>query len=35
VFRGEGGILDAFLPPYGEQTQALLDGIFGGGATGE
>jgi coniferyl-aldehyde dehydrogenase len=35
VFRGEGGMLDAFLPPYGEQTQALLDGIFGGGATGE
>ena len=35
VFRGEGGMLDAFLPPYGEQTQALVDGIFGGGAGGE
>jgi coniferyl-aldehyde dehydrogenase len=31
VFRGEGGALDAFLPPYGEQVQALLDGIFGPG----
>ena len=31
VFRGEGGMLDAFLPPYGEQTQALLDSIFGAG----
>ena len=31
VFRGEGGALDAFLPPYGEQAKALLDGIFGGG----
>ena len=30
VFRGEGGVLDAFLPPYGEETQALLNGIFGG-----
>lgn len=29
VFRGEGGALDAFLPPYGEQTEALLRGIFG------
>ena len=29
VFRGEGGVLDAFLPPYGEQAKALLDGIFG------
>jgi coniferyl-aldehyde dehydrogenase len=31
VFRGEGGALDAFLPPYGEQAKALLDGIFGAG----
>lgn len=30
VFRGEGGMLDAFLPPYGPETQALIDGIFGG-----
>jgi hypothetical protein len=29
VFRGEGGALEAFLPPYGEQTDALLRGIFG------
>ena len=29
VYRGEGGALEAFLPPYGEQAQALLDGIFG------
>lgn len=29
VFRGEGGALDAFLPPYGEQTEALLKSIFG------
>jgi coniferyl-aldehyde dehydrogenase len=29
VFRGEGGALDAFLPPYGEGTKALLRGIFG------
>jgi coniferyl-aldehyde dehydrogenase len=29
VFRGEGGALDAFLPPYGEETKALLRGIFG------
>jgi coniferyl-aldehyde dehydrogenase len=29
VFRGEGGVLDAFLPPYGEDTEALLRGIFG------
>ncbi len=28
--RGEGGMLDAFLPPYGDQTQALLESIFGG-----
>jgi coniferyl-aldehyde dehydrogenase len=31
VFRGEGGALDAFLPPYREQAKALLDGIFGPG----
>jgi len=31
VFRGEGGALDAFLPPYGEQVQALLQSIFGAG----
>jgi coniferyl-aldehyde dehydrogenase len=30
VFRGEGGMLDAFLPPYGPETQALIAGIFGG-----
>jgi coniferyl-aldehyde dehydrogenase len=30
VYRGEGGMLEAFLPPYGEQTQALLSSIFGG-----
>jgi coniferyl-aldehyde dehydrogenase len=30
VFRGEGGMLDAFLPPYGPETQALIGGIFGG-----
>jgi len=31
VFRGEGGALDAFLPPYGEETQTLLESIFGAG----
>jgi coniferyl-aldehyde dehydrogenase len=31
VYRGEGGALDAFLPPYGEQAKALLDGIFESG----
>jgi coniferyl-aldehyde dehydrogenase len=31
VFRGEGGALDAFLPPYGDEAKALLDGIFGPG----
>jgi coniferyl-aldehyde dehydrogenase len=31
VFRGEGGALEAFLPPYGEQTEALLQSIFGAG----
>jgi coniferyl-aldehyde dehydrogenase len=30
VFRGEGGMLDAFLPPYGPETQALIGSIFGG-----
>jgi coniferyl-aldehyde dehydrogenase len=29
VFRGEGGMLDAFLPPYGAETRALLGSIFG------
>ena len=29
VFRGEGGMLDAFLPPYGELADNLLRGIFG------
>jgi coniferyl-aldehyde dehydrogenase len=31
VFRGEGGMLDAFLPPYGELAQTLVDGIFNQG----
>ncbi len=31
VFRGEGGMLEAFLPPYGELAKTLLDGIFGPG----
>ena len=31
VFRGEGGLLDAFLPPYGEMAKALVDGIFNPG----
>jgi coniferyl-aldehyde dehydrogenase len=30
VYRGEGGMIDAFSPPYGEQTQTLLDSIFSG-----
>lgn len=29
VFRGEGGMLEAFLPPYGELAKTLLDGVFG------
>jgi coniferyl-aldehyde dehydrogenase len=29
VFRGEGGMLEAFLPPYGELSKTLLEGIFG------
>ncbi len=29
VFRGEGGMLEAFLPPYGELAKTLLEGIFG------
>jgi coniferyl-aldehyde dehydrogenase len=29
VFRGEGGALEAFLPPYREQANTLLEGIFG------
>jgi coniferyl-aldehyde dehydrogenase len=31
VYRGEGGVLEAFLPPYGELAKTLLDGIFGAG----
>lgn len=30
VFPGEGGIFEAFLPPHGETTQALINSIFGG-----
>jgi coniferyl-aldehyde dehydrogenase len=30
VFRGEGGMLDAFLPPYGELANTLIEGIFSG-----
>ena len=30
VFRGEGGMLDAFLPPYGELANKLIEGIFSG-----
>ena len=30
VYRGEGGMLDAFLPPYGELADGLLKSIFGG-----
>jgi coniferyl-aldehyde dehydrogenase len=29
VYRGEGGVLDAFLPPYGELADTVLRGIFG------
>ena len=29
VYRGEGGMLDAFLPPYGEMVDTLLKSIFG------
>jgi coniferyl-aldehyde dehydrogenase len=29
VFRGEGGMVDAFLPPYGELAEALVAGVFG------
>jgi len=31
VYRGQGGMLEAFLPPYGELAKTLLDGIFGAG----
>jgi coniferyl-aldehyde dehydrogenase len=31
VYRGQGGMLGAFLPPYGELAKTLLDGIFGAG----
>jgi coniferyl-aldehyde dehydrogenase len=31
VYRGEGGMLEAFLPPYGELADTLLGGIFGAG----
>ena len=31
VFRGEGGMLDAFLPPYGDLAKALVDGVFNAG----
>jgi len=29
VFRGEGGMLDAFLPPYGELAKGLIAGALG------
>jgi coniferyl-aldehyde dehydrogenase len=32
VFRGEGGMIDAFLPPYGEAAKALIAAARGGGA---
>jgi coniferyl-aldehyde dehydrogenase len=28
--RGEGDLLDAFAPPYGPETQAVVDAVFGG-----
>ena len=28
--RGEGGVLEAFLPPYGETAQAVVQGALGG-----
>jgi coniferyl-aldehyde dehydrogenase len=31
VFRGEGGMVDAFLPPYGEAAKALIGAVLGGG----
>ena len=30
--RGTGDLIDAFLPPYGATTQAVVDAAFGGGA---
>ncbi len=32
VVRGIGDLADAFLPPYGPMTQAIVDSVFGGPA---
>jgi coniferyl-aldehyde dehydrogenase len=30
-FRGDGDLIDTFVPPYGERQQAMVDGALGGG----
>ncbi len=29
-FRGDGDLIDTFVPPYGERQQAMVDGALGG-----
>ncbi|MGI8589651.1 MAG: aldehyde dehydrogenase family protein [Nakamurella sp.] len=35
VVRGTGDLADAFLPPYGPATQAIVDSVFSGEATAQ
>lgn len=34
VVRGDGDMIDAFLPPYGPLARSIVDSVFGGGTAG-